>query len=118
MNKIFKNSVLSIFMAGTFFLSQIVNANAYNLQNISQKENMANYVTEQKENTTYKAVRMAALHIPAVSYGTENGTIVGGKVEKVLEPITIGLGLLCFGYAISFVSSLIGWIKDITLMFK
>ncbi|VEJ45030.1 hypothetical protein [Bartonella vinsonii] len=118
MIKVFKNYVLNTFVVATFFLSQIVSAHANYLKNSSQKEDVTDYVLEQVATVTSTAVSTTAPYVPAVSYGTINGASAEGKVEKVVEPMTLGVGLLFAGYAISFVSSIIGWIKDIVLMFK
>lgn len=104
-------------MATTFFLSQIVNVNANYLRNVSQND-VTDCITEYVKDTTSKVASTSASYIPAVNYETINGTIAEEKVEKVVEPITIGMGLLVAGYAISFISSIIGWIKDIVIIFK
>ncbi|MCZ2158487.1 hypothetical protein NPX99_04245 [Bartonella sp. 220] len=118
MVKLFKNYMLNIFIVAAFFLSQIVSAHANYLKNISQKEDVTDYVLEQVATVTSTATNTTASYVPAVSYGTINGASIEGKVEKVVEPMTLGIGLLFAGYGISFISSIIGWIKDIVLMFK
>ncbi|CAK01100.1 hypothetical protein [Bartonella tribocorum] len=118
MVKIFKNYVLSVFIASTFFLSQTVNVNANYLKNGSPKEEFSVPLMEQVKNAKSDAVSTTAFYVPSVNYKTENGTTFEGKVEKVLEPMTVGVGLLFAGYAMSFIGSIISWIKDIVLMFK
>ncbi|WP_375616030.1 hypothetical protein [Bartonella sp. AP58NXGY] len=118
MVKIFKSYVLSIFITSAFFLSQTINVNANYLKKEAPKEECSVALMEQVKNVKSDAVSMTAFHVPSVSYGTENGTTFEGKVEKVVEPMTIGMGLLFAGYAMSFIGSIISWIKDIVLMFK
>ncbi|WP_375703340.1 hypothetical protein [Bartonella sp. AD13SXNS] len=118
MVKIFKSYVLSIFITSAFFLSQTINVNANYLKKEAPKEECSVVLMEQVKNVKSDAVSMTAFHVPSVSYRTENGTTFEGKVEKVVEPMTIGMGLLFAGYAMSFIGSIISWIKDIVLMFK
>ncbi|WP_139412929.1 hypothetical protein [Bartonella mastomydis] len=118
MVKIFKNYVLSVFIASTFFLSQTVNVNANYLENTPPKEELSIPLKQQIKYAKSEEVFTTAFYAPSVNYQTENGTTFEGKVEKVLEPMTVGMGLLLTGYAISFIGSIIGWIKDIVLMFK
>ncbi|EJF98994.1 hypothetical protein MEI_00161 [Bartonella vinsonii subsp. arupensis Pm136co] len=118
MVKLFKNYVLNIFIVSAFFLSQVASVNANYLKNSSQHDDVTNCALEQVATVTSTTVSTTASYVPAVSYGTINGASIEGKVEKVVEPMTLGVGLLFAGYAISFVSSIIGWIKDIVLMFK
>ncbi|WP_019219756.1 hypothetical protein [Bartonella florencae] len=114
MVKIFKN-YLSVFIASTFFLSQTVNVHANYLENTTPKEEFSVSLMEQVKNAKSDAVSTTAFYAPSVSYQTENGTTSEGRVEKVVEPLTIGAGVLVAGYAITFI---ISWIKDIVLMFK
>ncbi|EJF75282.1 hypothetical protein HWV54_05715 [Bartonella alsatica] len=116
MAKVF--NVTNIFIVVAFFLSQIANVNAHYLRNIPQKEEVVDYVMEKAENMAPKVVMTTAFSIPTVNYGTTHGTFFEGKIEKVVELVTIGTGLLITGYVISFISSVIGWIKDITIMLK
>ncbi|MBX4336122.1 hypothetical protein [Bartonella raoultii] len=118
MYKIFKNYAFSVCIAITFLLSHIVNVNAHHLINVPKKESIAQHTTEQKNDLTYKAVRMAALYTPAVSHGQGNEAIIGGKIEKVVEPMSIAIGIMCTGYVISIITSVIGWVKDIVWIFK
>ncbi|QEE08981.1 cytochrome c-type biogenesis protein DsbD, protein-disulfide reductase [Bartonella kosoyi] len=118
MVKIFKNHLLSFFIASTFFISQTVNVNANYLENTTPKEEFSVPLMEQVKNVKSDAVSTTAFYVPSVNYKTENGTTFEGKVEKVLEPMTVGVGLLFAGYAVSFIGSIITWIKDIVLMFK
>ncbi|WP_273722969.1 MULTISPECIES: hypothetical protein [unclassified Bartonella] len=118
MVKIFKNYILSIFIASTFFISQTVNVNANYLKNDTPKEELSVSPMEQVKYAKSNVVSTAASYVPSVNYKTENGTTSEGKFEKVVEPMTIGMGLLLTGYAMSFIGSIISWIKDIVLMFK
>ncbi|WP_208433918.1 hypothetical protein [Bartonella taylorii] len=112
MVKVFKNYVLSILIATAFSLSQVANVNANYLKNSSQQETSSVFAAKQK------AISMATLYIPSLNYEVGNKTTFEGKVEKVVEPLTVGMGIMIAGYAVSFISSIIGWIKDIVLMFK
>ncbi|WP_375622819.1 MULTISPECIES: hypothetical protein [unclassified Bartonella] len=118
MVKIFKNYILSIFIASAFFISQTVNVNANCLKNDIPKEELSVLPMEQVKYAKSNVVSKTAFYVPSVSYQTENGTTGEGKIEKVVEPITIGIGVLSAGYAISLIGSIISWIKDIMLMFK
>ncbi len=82
------------------------------------KEELSVSFIEHVKNAKSDAVSTTAFYAPSVSYQTENETNADGKVEKVLEPVTLGMGLLFAGYAVSFIGSIIGWIKDIVVMFK
>ncbi|MET3559752.1 hypothetical protein ABID39_000429 [Bartonella japonica] len=112
MIKIFKNYMLNLLVVTTFIFSQAVSANA---NYSSQKENISDYVTPQVENTTSIATNATAFYVPAVNHTAESSDASEGKVEKVVEPVTIGLGILFAGYAISFI---LGVIKDITSIFR
>ncbi|WP_455481061.1 hypothetical protein V3564_01365 [Bartonella sp. B12(2025)] len=118
MVKIFKIYVLNIFIAATFFLSQVENVNANHLKNTPQKEDAANYVIKQVKNVKSKAVGIATLYVPAVSYDADNKATVEGKVEKAADPLTIGMGILVTGYVLDLIGTIIGWVKDIVSMFK
>ncbi|WP_208440830.1 hypothetical protein [Bartonella raoultii] len=118
MVKIFKKYILSVFIVSTFFISQTVNVNANYLENTTTKEELSIPLMKQTKYAKYDTVSTVAFYVPSVSYQTENGTLSEGKVEKVLEPMTVILGLLSVGYAMSFIGSIIGWTKDIVLMFK
>ncbi|WP_375629493.1 MULTISPECIES: hypothetical protein [unclassified Bartonella] len=118
MVKIFKNYILSIFIASTFFISQTVNVNANYLKNDTPKEELSVFPMEQVKYAKSDVVSTTAFYAPSVNYQTEHGTIGEGKFEKVVEPMTIGMGLLFTGYAMSFIGSIISWIKDIVLIFK
>ncbi|GAA4660323.1 hypothetical protein [Bartonella pachyuromydis] len=111
--------VFNLFIAATFFLSQVVSVNASHLRNASHKEEPVNYVVEQVKDTTSTAVNVAALHIPAVSYGTiTEDTANEGSFEKVVDPLTVTAGIMAFGFAINTISAVIGWIKDIISIFR
>ncbi|WP_375622298.1 MULTISPECIES: hypothetical protein [unclassified Bartonella] len=94
MTKVFKNHVLSTFIAIAFLLSQIVNANANHLNSSFQKENVSVSVIE-------KATNMATLYISNLNYGVGNEDGIEGKFVKVFEPITLGafttIGAYIFG---------------------
>ncbi|MBB4076695.1 hypothetical protein GGR08_001001 [Bartonella fuyuanensis] len=114
MINIFKTYVFSIFIASTFFLSQIVNVNANYSRKDAPKEEFSVSLMEKAKNIKSDAVSRTAFYFPSVSYET----VSEGKVEKVVDPTTIGVGLLVAGYAISFIGSLISWIKDLVLIFR
>ncbi|WP_375635758.1 MULTISPECIES: hypothetical protein [unclassified Bartonella] len=118
MVKIFKNYILSTFIASTFFISQTVTVNANYLKNDTPKEELSVSPMEQVKYAKSDVVSTTAFYVPSVNYQTENGTKGEGKIEKVVEPMTVGVGLLFAGYAMSFIGSIISWIKDIVLMFK
>ncbi|WP_375665405.1 hypothetical protein [Bartonella sp. TT121SHDZB] len=104
MTKVFKNYILNIFIAIAFLLSQIVNANATQLNNSLPKESFSVSVIE-------KATNMATLYISNLNYGVGNEATVEGKIEKVLEPITIGtFGIsMLAGYGIGITGTLLAW---------
>ncbi|WP_375622297.1 MULTISPECIES: hypothetical protein [unclassified Bartonella] len=104
MTKVFKNYILNIFIAIAFLFSQIVNANANHLNNSFQKENVSVSVIE-------KATNMATLYISNLNYGVGNEATVEGKVEKVLEPITLGaFGIsILAGYGIGTIGIILAW---------
>ncbi|EJF82511.1 hypothetical protein [Bartonella rattimassiliensis] len=115
---IFKNYILSIFIVSTFFLSQTVNVNANYWKNDSSKEESSISLMGQTKFAKADTVSTTTFYVPSVSNQTKNETTFEGKVEKVVEPLTIGMGLLVSGYAISIIGSIISWIKDIVMMFK
>lgn len=117
MVKILKKYVLSAFIVITFFISQTVNVNANYLENTPPKEELSIPLMALK-NAKSDAVSTTAFYTPSVSYQIENGTMGEGKVEKVVEPMTIVVAILATGYGISLLGSIIGWIKDIVLMCK
>ncbi|WP_455481060.1 hypothetical protein V3564_01360 [Bartonella sp. B12(2025)] len=108
MIKIFKIYVLNTFIVIVFFLSQIVNVNANYLKNNSQSNNISFSVMEQGRK---KTVNMSA-YVPGLIHEAENKAVTEGKIEKVLEPVTLGtFGLGVFiGYASSATGMLIGLI--------
>lgn len=112
MTKMFKKHVLNIFIMIVFFLSQIVNVNANYLKNNSQKENIS---ISLKKQGNKKAISMATLYVPDLNYGVENKATIEGKIEKVLEPITLGtFGVgVAIGYAATAVGILLGWIINL-----
>ncbi|WP_455479705.1 hypothetical protein V4B17_01225 [Bartonella sp. B23] len=118
MVKIFKNYVLGIFIAYAFFISQIVNVNANYLRNGHQKEDTFVFLMEQAGNAESQAINMTALYASTLDYEMENGAIIEGTVERVVEPITIGTGLLIAGHVVNLISAIIGWVKEILSMVK
>ncbi|GAA5103472.1 hypothetical protein [Bartonella jaculi] len=115
MVKLFKNHVLSIFIAVAFILSQIVNVNANHLKSNPKKEEISVSVIEQGRK---KATNMAALYIPGLNYGAENDAVIEGKIEKVIfGPITLGffttIGALGFGFLTGTImgifTGILGW---------
>ncbi|WP_455482272.1 hypothetical protein V4P56_01170 [Bartonella sp. B35(2025)] len=114
MAKLFKNHVLGICISVAFFLSQIVSVNANYLKNNSQQSEIFTLIVEQGRS---KATSMTTLHAPSLNYEVENETIIEGKIEKVIGPITIGLlstaGAFSFGCltgsVMAIVSAIIGW---------
>ncbi|WP_455478589.1 hypothetical protein V3565_01600 [Bartonella sp. B10] len=114
MFKILKNNVLAIFISITFFLSQIINVNANYSKNNTHQSDILALVMEQSSN---KAKNIDTLYVPNLDYGVENEAAIEGKIEKVFEPITIGIfstmgafgtGFLT-GSVMAAVSALIGW---------
>ncbi|WP_455482273.1 hypothetical protein V4P56_01175 [Bartonella sp. B35(2025)] len=57
-------------------------------------------------------MNIASLHVPNLNYGVNNEDTIEGKIEKVLEPVTIGtFGLgVATGYGSTVISALVGWI--------
>ncbi|EJF75283.1 hypothetical protein HWV54_05710 [Bartonella alsatica] len=110
MAKVFKNYVFNIFIVVTFSLSQVVNVNANQLRNSTQKDSISISVTE---HTREKATNMTAISLPNLTYQANNNTTSEAKIENVLlEPITLGTfgaGILA-GYGTSVVGMFLGWI--------
>lgn len=115
MIRIFKNNVLNIFIVVVFFLSQAVSVNANQSKNNDPKESIAVSIMEKGKE---KAVNIAALFVTDISHGAKNDVTVEGKIEKVFNPITLGiittegaiaLGALT-GFSASIFSTAIGWI--------
>lgn len=110
----FKNHVLTIYIAVAFSLTQVVNVNANNVRNASQQESIPVSIIEQGKK---KAISMAALYVPSLSYRTENEALIEGKIEKVFEPITLGffttIGALGFGIFtgtfMGIITGILGW---------
>ncbi|BBL53633.1 hypothetical protein MF1_08910 [Bartonella quintana] len=115
MKKLLKNYGLSILIASAFSLSQVANVHATHLRNSPQTVNTSVSVIEQGKK---QAINMAALYVPSLNHGAENETDFAGKVEKVLEPLTITMGVAAVGYAISIIGTLIDWIAKIASLFK
>ncbi|MBB5073531.1 hypothetical protein HNQ69_000652 [Bartonella callosciuri] len=114
MEELLKNHMLRIFIMAAFFLSQVVNANANHLKNDPQHENIPVSVMEQGKK---KTINIAAFYVPDINHGAGNEATIEGKIEKVFEPITLGIfttvGSLGFGFLTGFVmsifSAVIGW---------
>ncbi|MBB5073533.1 hypothetical protein HNQ69_000654 [Bartonella callosciuri] len=118
MVKVFKNNVLSVFIVAAFFLSQVVNVNANHLRNSSQKEDVIDYILKQMGNPISNITGITDLYVSTVNYGVENKATVEGKIEKVIEPVTIVTGLVIATYAINLIGALTAWIKEIIFMSK
>ncbi|PIT69501.1 hypothetical protein [Bartonella tribocorum] len=121
MMKIFKNYILSVFISSTFFISQTVNVNANYLINEAPKEKFSVSLMKQVKNAKSDVISTTAFYVPSVSYQTENGTTGDGKVEKVIELITIGtFGTgMAIGYAASMAGMFLGLIiNKIVSFFK
>ncbi|WP_142415809.1 hypothetical protein [Bartonella massiliensis] len=97
MIKVLKTYVLNVFIAVAFLLSQITNVHANHLKNDTQWETIT--LMEQAKK---KAVNIATFYIPNFIHGAKNESTIEGKVEKVFEPITLGVfstvGALGFGF--------------------
>ncbi|MCZ2158488.1 hypothetical protein NPX99_04250 [Bartonella sp. 220] len=118
MTKILKNYILNIFIAIVFILSQVVNVHANHLSNNTQQEDVSVSLIEQAKK---KVTHMAALYAPNLNDGAKNEATVEGRVEKVLEPLTLGtFGLsVLAGYTTSIVGMFLAWmIKGITSFIK
>ncbi|EJF87551.1 hypothetical protein ME1_01153 [Bartonella vinsonii subsp. arupensis OK-94-513] len=116
MTKLFKNYILNIFIAIVFILSQIVNVHANHLSNNAQREDIS--IIEQAKK---KVTHMATLYVPSLNHGAKNEATVEGRVEKVLEPLTLGtFGLsVLVGYGTSIVGMFLAWmIKGIVSLTK
>ncbi|WP_273760040.1 hypothetical protein [Bartonella sp. ML70XJBT.G] len=116
MTKMFKNYILNIFIVTVFFLSQIINVDANYLKNISQKEEIAHCVMEKN-----KTSRIIAFDFLNSNHKIKNKDNFEVKIEKVLEPVTIGtFGIgIALGYASGTLGLLLGWfIKKIAMIFK
>ncbi|WP_019220553.1 hypothetical protein [Bartonella senegalensis] len=114
MKKVLRNQLLSIFTASVFCLSQVANVHANHLDNDSQPVSRISVV----EQGNKKTINMASFYIPSLNHGTGNEAAFEGKVEKVVGPLTIGVGVMTAGYAISAISTIIGWITQIIALFK
>ncbi|PIT69410.1 hypothetical protein [Bartonella tribocorum] len=107
-----KTYVLNIFIAVAFLLSQVINVHANQSPNNVQWETIS-FMEQGKK----KAVNMAALYISNLTYGAKSESAIEGKVEKVFEPITLGVfsaaGALGFGFLtgsiMAIFSGIIGW---------
>ncbi|ATP12061.1 hypothetical protein BHOIPH791_02210 [Bartonella henselae] len=116
MVKVLKNQVFSIFIVTFFSFSQIisVSAHASPLKNSPQQENISVSVMEQGKKI---AINMATFYMPNFTYEAKNEAALEGKVEKVVEPITIGIfGIgMAIGYATTAVGLLFGWIINLII---
>lgn len=114
MVKMFKNHMLSIFIAIAFSFSQVANIHANHLRNTSQQESIPVSIIEQGKK---KAISITSLYIPNLNYGEENEATIEGKIEKVFEPITLGffttIGALGFGFltgtVMGIITGILGW---------
>ncbi|WP_175869488.1 hypothetical protein [Bartonella gabonensis] len=112
MIKVLQTYVLNIFIVIAFLLSQIINVHANHLANEAQWETIS---LMEKENK--KAVNIAAFYIPNFTHGAKSESAIEGKVEKVFEPITLGVlstvGAWGFGFLtgsiMAIFSGIIGW---------
>ncbi|WP_039760271.1 hypothetical protein [Bartonella queenslandensis] len=109
MIKILKNHMLSIFIMSAFSLSQVADVHANYLQNSNHRENIFVSAIKQKRKD---AIRTVSLYTPSLNHYVGNETTIEGKVEKVMEPITIGtFGIgMALGYASSTIGMFLGWI--------
>lgn len=116
MTKLFKNHILSAFIAIAFSFSQIINVHANHLEKNSLREEVS--ITEQGRQN---AINTAAFYISSFNHGVKNETAVEGKIEKVFEPVTIGtFGIgIALGYGSTAIGLLFGWIiTKIVMLFK
>ncbi|CDO46451.1 hypothetical protein AT246_01045 [Bartonella henselae] len=111
MKKVLRNQLLSILTVSVFFLSQVANVHANYLENNSQAAAPISVV----EQGNKKTINMATFYIPSLNHGTENAVAFEGKVEKVVDVITLGIGIMSAGYIIS---TVISWISQIISFFK
>ncbi|KEC55379.1 hypothetical protein [Bartonella koehlerae] len=111
MKKVLRNQLLSIVTVSVFFLSQVANVHANYLENNSQAAAPISVV----EQGNKKTINMTAFYIPSLNHGTENEIAFEGKVEKVVDIITLGVGIMSAGYIIS---TVINWIAQIISFFK
>ncbi|WP_019219758.1 hypothetical protein [Bartonella florencae] len=107
MTKLFKNKALNNLIVAILIFSQVTNVHANYLKNTSKKIEIADCVIEKN-----KTIGTVSFHIPDFNYATENKAFAERKIEKVLEPITIGtFGIgMAIGYATSAAAMLLGWI--------
>ncbi|EJF81530.1 Uncharacterised protein [Candidatus Bartonella washoeensis] len=115
MVKLFKNKMLSIFLTAAFSFLQIVNVNANHLKNSFQQEYYSASVVKKEENTV---ISTASLSIPSLKSEVRQEAITEGKIEKVAGPLTLGVGVMVAGYAMSAISTIIGWITQIIAFFR
>lgn len=112
MIQLLKTYVLNILIVISFSLSQVINVHANHLKNDAQWETIS--LMEQVEK---KAISIATFYVPNFTHGVKNESAIEGKVEKVFEPITIGVfstvGALGFGFLtgsiMAIFSGIIGW---------
>ncbi|PIT69499.1 hypothetical protein [Bartonella tribocorum] len=118
MMKIFKNYVLSVFISSTFFISQTVNVNANYLINEAQKEKISVSLMKQVKNAKSDVVFTTFSYVPSISYQTENEITGEGKFEKVIEPMSIGMGLFFTGCALRCMALLVNLIESVVSISK
>ncbi|WP_019223470.1 hypothetical protein [Bartonella rattaustraliani] len=115
MVKVFKNYTLSVFIVLAFSFSQVVNVSANSLNNNSQKEEVSVFRIGSKKE---KEIDIVAPSLSHFTDGTKNEAAIEGKLEKVLESITIGnfgIGVI-IGYASCTLGMLLGWIISKIIM--
>lgn len=112
MIQLLKTYVLNILIVIAFLLSQVINVHANYLKNDAQWETIS-LMEKGKE----KAISLATFYVPDFTHGVKNEFAIEGKIEKVFEPITIGIfstvGALGFGFftgsIMAIFSGIIGW---------
>ncbi|WP_208435151.1 hypothetical protein [Bartonella phoceensis] len=110
MFKVFKNYLLSIFVALVFSFSHVVHVHANYFRNVSQKGGVSISIIGNEKG---KAGNTDGFRIPAVSYEAK----VEGKVENVVEVVTVALGLLAISYVLNIIGSVLEWVKDLVAIF-
>lgn len=115
MIELFKNYMLNIFILFAFFLSQVINVNANHLKNYPEIESFSVSVIEPEKKKTNNIATL--LYVPNFTDTGQNKAALEGKVEKVFEPITLGvfsmIGALGFGFLTGSImatfTAIIGW---------
>ncbi len=112
MIQILKTYVLNILIVIAFLLSQVINVHANHLKNDAPWETIPLIEQEKKQ-----AINIAAFYVSNFIHNVKNESAIEGKVEKVFEPITLGVfstvGALGFGFLtgsiMAIISGIIGW---------